>query len=43
MDMQAFARSIVMAAETNGNIRILPIAKRDRDAGCILRFRLGSL
>lgn len=43
MDMQAFARSVVEAAESNGNILILPIGQRDRNNGCILRFRLGSL
>ena len=39
--MQAFARSIVEAANTTGNLRILPITQKDKAKGCIIRFSMG--
>jgi hypothetical protein len=42
MNMQTFARNIVEAAKTNGSLRILPISRRDRSAGCVIRFSMGS-
>jgi hypothetical protein len=43
MDMQEFARDIVQAANTGGQITILPISQKDRALKCVIRFRLGTL
>lgn len=42
MNMTAFAQSVVRAADA-GQLKLLPVSKRDAAKGCVIRFRLCSL
>lgn len=41
--LQSLARQVVKVADEIGSVEIIPIGQRDLLAGCIIRFRLGTI